>query len=383
MKRITLLRGLGSNIGDYAILDGTINALRKIGCNVDSIIDPEPIYLDPFFCEWNITPFKSSQSIIESLIQTKNKNEYFGKKSFYFNLIDEDINYLFAVGGSRFGGYPNILGSLEINNTLIKKRILNLDLVLGGISVDGVSNNFIYNKYYKYFLNNVKYAFVRDLNSYQALTSQNKRLNVELIIDFAYHSKIENLNKNIYCNRIVFIGRNLSKYFHYNHYQENISKICKFLSNIDSKEKIIFLSTTKLPYKIPGYTDDDFSMYLDIKRSIGDRIEYLDNTTVDIRDIFSTIQNSKAVISMRMHGSIFGTIFNKPVINIYQENKSYNFFNTFFKNDVVQIRYPDLLMEPVKNASAINQQILTMNPDNENKIKQYKEESMEKIKKIM
>jgi polysaccharide pyruvyl transferase WcaK-like protein len=350
---IGIIRATYSNLGDIAILKGTLNVFEKLGIHPKFIFDPEPFFPENYFENMGITAVHTFPSKVEyKILQNGGSNKITNyliplsgfTKELFFRKKNE-INYLYCIGGSRFGIEQGKYVVAEILNVLYKKKLLGSELIIGGASISKHNTGKWFNKLYGIFANNVNYAFVRDNISYSNLTEYLPKNKCSIICDFAYwiHPSVTkntlNVSKFIADHSkgkkaiAIFPGLNLKSK------DEYISHLCKLINELNDENYSIFLIPT---FNHP-YLKDDNDVCLNINSILKFKTNIIETKNLQPEELIQIISEFDGVISSRLHGAIFATLANVPTVHIYSEHKGKGFFSTYFKNNVCLISIDDIL----------------------------------------
>ena len=167
---IALLRALYSNIGDLAIYKGTMNVFSHLHIEPKYIFDPEPTFPEGYLEDYNLNLVYTFPSLIEKEIQQNEKSPFnyirptlsLPSDLLHMLKLRKEIDCLYCLGGARFGDKFAVHVIGEIVNACYKKKILNADLVIGGISIARSDNGYLFKRLYSKFLNQITHLFVRD-----------------------------------------------------------------------------------------------------------------------------------------------------------------------------------------------------------------------------
>ncbi|MDO8870314.1 MAG: polysaccharide pyruvyl transferase family protein [Methanobacteriaceae archaeon] len=341
-RNIGLIRAVHSNKGDMAIFEGSLEIFSLLNIEPTHVFDVEPGFPSDYWDNRNIKIIDTSLSSLE-----KNRSKYHAMKFLLTNETPSlqninDLDFIWYMGGSRFNTRfaPHVLA--EILNAYYKKKILNSKLILGGISTETPSNSYIYKNFYRQFAKNVEVFFIRDKISLSNLSSfkiPEEKLN--LVIDFAFwlNSKKSEatvkLTKNIQENPkdLPIIGViPVTSGLHSRKYSE---RFINMLKKIQDDYSIFFIPTSNNANVVSQpYEQDDYAFCLELNSKLEKKIPILDINNLEPSEIIEVMKKLDFVISMRMHGAIFGVLANVPTLHIYYRNKGLGFFKTFFKNKV-------------------------------------------------
>lgn len=352
-SNIGIIRATYSNMGDVAILKGALNVFEKLGIHPKFIFDPEPFFPENYFENMGITPVYTFPSKVEhKIFQSGGFNKITNyliplssfSNDFFFRKKNE-INYLYCIGGSRFGIEQSKYVIAEILNVLYKKKLLGSQLIIGGASVSKHSTSKYFKYLYKIFAKNVNYAFVRDDISYSNLTEYLPKNKCSVICDFAYwiHPLVTqnsvNVGKFIEVNSkgkktiAIFPGLNLKSK------EEYISNLCKLITELYNENYSIFLIPT---FNHP-YLKDDNDVCVTINSILKTEVNIIETKNLQPEELIYIISKFDGVVSSRLHGAIFATLANVPTVHIFSEHKGKGLFETYFKNTVCLISIEDLL----------------------------------------
>lgn len=349
---LILLRALYSNIGDLAIYKGTMNVFSQLQIEPKYILDPEPTFPAGYLESYNLKPVYTFPSLIEKEIQQSKKNFvnylmptlHLPSDLLCMLKMRKEIDCLYCLGGARFGDKFAFHVVGEILNTCYKKKILNADLVIGGVSIAQSGDSYLFNKFYEKFLNQITHLFVRDNISYSNL----KRYDLppekySIICDFAYwlnplqsqRSKdIRGTIEESSEGRIIIgiapgMDIESSK-------TEYLVSWCRLIRNLcDRGYDIVLIPTSHNPKCLtPPHDKDDYGFCHLINSELNLNLPILQTKQFEPEEIIEIMGVFDCVISARMHGAIFSTIANVPTIHIYNEKKGLGLFNTFFNNSV-------------------------------------------------
>ena len=351
-SNLALVRALYSNIGDLAIYKGTMNVFSQLYISPKYIFDPEPMFPEGYLEGYSLNPVYTFPSLIEKGIQRNGNNLVSYIKptlhlpSDLLNMLKlrKEIDCLYCLGGARFGDKfaVNVIG--EICNAYCKKRALGANLVIGGISIASSSNNYLFKKIYKRFLNQVTYLFVRDNISYSNLLRYDfppDRCSV--ICDFAYW-----LN-SLQSQRSMEISVNLEESFRgfpligiapgmdiKSSKKEYLRSWCRLIQTLyDRGYSIVLIPTSHNPKCLtPPHDKDDYGFCHTINSKLNLNLPIIQTKELEPEDLIEIMKKFDCVISARMHGAIFSTMANVPTIHIYNEQKGLGLFSTFFSNSV-------------------------------------------------
>lgn len=405
--KISIIRPFRTNIGDYAILKGTISALTKLHLAPKYAFDPEPVLSKNFFESYNISPIYTLPTKIEKILTENRENLFlyfpplfsFPTEIYKLKKISKEIDILFHIGGSRFGcGFtPN--GIAEILNAYSKKRILNAELIIGGVSIEVESCNPFYKSIYKLFIKNVNHIFVRDnISKENLITLGIPSQQISLILDFAFwmhpieSKKTQYIKESIKIQssgqKIIAISPRIFDLKENNRVfrEKYFSQLIKLIEDLHRKNFfVVLLPTSNIPITFtPPYNQDDSSLCWEIKTKLDFNVPIIETSQLEPEEIIEILKIFQGIIASRMHAAIFGTLANIPTIHIYNSQKGLGLFATFFQNEIPLFSMQEFLE---KNAIDLIIKELIKNLE-ENKrtflkrIEIYRNESLMKIQNV-
>lgn len=349
---IALLRALYSNVGDLAIYKGTMNVFSQLCIEPKYIFDPEPTFPDGYLEGYNLNQMHTFPSLIERELQQNGKSPFnyirpalsLPRDLFHMLKLRKEIDYLYCLGGARFGDKFAIHVIGEIVNACYKKKILNANLVIGGISIATSDNGFLFGRLYQKFLNQITYLFVRDNISYSNLIKYDfPPEKCSVICDFAYWldplksqrsmdimAELDESSKGFPLIGIV-PGMDIKS-----SKTEFLMSWCHLIQTLyDRGYSIALIPTSHNPKcLIPPHDKDDYGFCHLINSKLNLNLPIIQTKQLEPEEIIEFMKKFDCVISARMHGAIFSTIANVPTIHIYNEQKGLGFFSTFFNNAV-------------------------------------------------
>ena len=351
---IALLRALYSNIGDLAIYKGTMNVFSHLHIEPKYIFDPEPTFPEGYLEDYNLNLVYTFPSLIEKEIQQNEKSPFnyirptlsLPSDLLHMLKLRKEIDCLYCLGGARFGDKFAVHVIGEIVNACYKKKILNADLVIGGISIARSDNGYLFKRLYSKFLNQITHLFVRDNISYSNLVKYDfPPEKCSIICDFAYWlnplrsqrsmeimTKLDESSKGF---PLIGIAPGMdiksSK-------TEFLISWCHLIRTLyDKGYSIALIPTSHNPKCLtPPHDKDDYGFCHLINSKLNLNIPIVQTKQLEPEEIIEFMKKFDCVVSARMHGAIFSTIANVPTIHIYNEEKGLGLFNTFF-NDAVRL----------------------------------------------
>lgn len=349
---VALLRALYSNIGDLAIYKGTMNVFSQLQIESKYIFDPEPTFPEGYLDAYNLNLVYTFPSFIEKEIQ-RNEKSLFNYVRPVLHLpsdllcmlkLRKEIDCLYCLGGARFGDTFAIHVIGEIINTCYKKRILNADLVIGGISIASSENGYLFKRFYQRFLNQITHLFVRDNISYSNLQKYDiPPEKCSVICDFAYWldplrsqrsmeivEKLDEFSRGVPLIGIA-PGMDLKS-----SKTEYLMSWCRLIRALyDKGYNIVLIPTSHNPKCLaPPHDKDDYGFCHLINLKLKLDLPIIQTKQLEPEEIIEIMKEFDCTVSARMHGAIFSTLADVPTICIYNEQKGLGLFNTFFNDSV-------------------------------------------------
>jgi len=351
-RALALVRPVCSNKGDLAIFKGTLKVLNKLKIPVDYVLDAEPYFPAGFFSSLGMrskhTVLGSVEKNITESRAPENPLNYVGPvlglpaDMLALRRMSSEIGFLLHLGGSKFDGNfaPHV--TAEIALAYYKKKLLNSKLILGGISIEGVSQSSVYRALYRRFMSRMDHVFVRDEISFSHLTDLRiPEDRFSLICDFAFWTEAKKTENTVMMKEsiermrqgkpVIGIAPLTTENPAY------VRRLIELIKNVeDEGYSVLLVPTTHRQYGlIPPYDQNDYNFCLKLNAKMGGKLPIIRTEHLQPEEMVEIISVLDGMISFRMHGAVFGTLAGVPTVHIHHRNKGLGLFRTFFGDDVI------------------------------------------------
>lgn len=359
-KELVLLGGTYSNKGGSAIVYGTLKVLKELKINIRSIVDPGD-FPNEFFKGFKLTPIHRYSDALWAKPTPSVTPAY----TFYpflkclMNSYSPAIRGLFKIpiwyiGDSSLNDYRSVLSLLgQIVNLHLLKRVTKGKLIIGGVSL-GYSRTKIGELALKLFVREVDYFFVRGQASYDNLIEKGvPHRKISIICDFAFHlderksrksEEIFNKLGGLGQPAVALIFGELKRPRTSDQYITAIRRLVLELLKYDWK--VYFVPTT-----YGNFMPENDLIFL--KKLEMEKIQVINIHNLEPEEIIHVFGGFDAVISTRLHGTVYSILANVPTIHIYGAHSSLDLMEDF-KGMVPLIKIADFADGIVSTKEMVN-----------------------------